>query len=62
MKDIEIARSIKLDKITDVANGIGIMEDEIEQYGNYKAKLDNEAIANMIKREERRKINFSYFN
>ena len=56
MKDIEIARSIKLDKITDVANGIGIMEDEIEQYGNYKAKLDNEAIANRLKEKKDGKL------
>ena len=49
MKDIEIARSVKLDKITDIANRIGIMENEIEQYGNYKAKLDNEAIANRLR-------------
>lgn len=56
MKDIEIARSIKLDKITDVANGIGIMEDEIEQYGNYKAKLDNEAIANRLREKKNGKL------
>lgn len=56
MKDIEIARSVKLDKITDVANRIGIMEDEIEQYGNYKAKLDNEAIANRLKEKKDGKL------
>lgn len=56
MKDIEIARSVKLDKITDVANGIGIMEDEIEQYGNYKAKLDNEAIANRLSEKKDGKL------
>ncbi len=39
MEDIEIARNIKLDKIIDIANSIGIKEDEIEQYGKYKAKI-----------------------
>lgn len=52
MKDIEIARSVKLDKITDIANRIGIMENEIEQYGNYKAKIDNEAIANRLREKK----------
>ena len=39
MTDIEIARSAKLEKITDIAKNIGIYEDEIEQYGKYKAKI-----------------------
>lgn len=56
MKDIEIARSVKLDKITDIANRIGIMENEIEQYGNYKAKLDNEAIANRLREKKDGKL------
>ena len=56
MKDIEIARSVKLDKITDIANRIGIMENEIEQYGNYKAKLDNEAIENRLREKKDGKL------
>ena len=56
MKDIDIARSVKLDKITDIANRIGIMENEIEQYGNYKAKLDNEAIANRLREKKDGKL------
>lgn len=56
MRDIEIARSVKLDKITDIANRIGIMENEIEQYGNYKAKLDNEAIANRLREKKNGKL------
>ena len=39
MEDIEIARNTKLDKIINIANSIGIKEDEIEQYGKYKAKI-----------------------
>lgn len=39
MEDIEIARNTKLNKIIDIANSIGIKEDEIEQYGKYKAKI-----------------------
>lgn len=37
--DIEIARSIKMRKITEIAEGIGIPADQIEQYGPYMAKV-----------------------
>ena len=39
MTDIEIARSTKLDKIVDIAKKIEMDEEEIEQYGKYKAKI-----------------------
>ena len=42
MTDIEIARNTKLEKIVDVAKDVGIEEDDIEQYGKYKAKISNE--------------------
>ncbi len=38
--DIEIAQSVQLKKITDIAKTAGIDEKYIEQYGNYKAKID----------------------
>ena len=41
MTDIEIAKSVKLDNIVDIAEKIGINEEEIEQYGKYKAKISN---------------------
>lgn len=44
MTDIEIARSIKLEKITDVAQKFGITEDDIELYGKYKAKISSRFI------------------
>ena len=37
--DIEIARSIKLRKIVDVASDINISEGDLEQYGKYIAKV-----------------------
>ena len=37
--DIEIARNVKMRKIADVATGIGIPEESIEQYGKYMAKV-----------------------
>ena len=37
--DIEIARNVKMRKIADVAAGIGIPEESIEQHGKYMAKV-----------------------
>ena len=42
MTDVEIARNTKLEKIVDIAKKIGIQEDDIEQYGRYKAKISDE--------------------
>ena len=42
MTDIEIAKSVKLEKITKVAEEIEISEDELELYGKYKAKISDE--------------------
>lgn len=39
--DIEIARSVELKKIKQVAESIGIPRDEVENYGRYIAKSLN---------------------
>ena len=39
MTDIEIAKNVELKKITEVAKDIGIADEDIETYGNYKAKI-----------------------
>ena len=39
MTDIEIAKNTELKKITEVAKDIGITDEDIELYGNYKAKI-----------------------
>ena len=41
MTDIEIANSVKLKNITEIAKTLGVKEDELELYGNYKAKINN---------------------
>lgn len=41
MKDIEIARSIELKPIKEVAKKLDIDEEYIENYGNYKAKISD---------------------
>ena len=44
MSDIEIARSVPLQEITEIAKRFGITEDDIELYGKYKAKISSEFI------------------
>ena len=39
MTDIEIARSTKLEGITEIAKKIGIEDEDLELYGKYKAKI-----------------------
>lgn len=42
--DIEIARSIRLQPIRQIAEGLGIPEDELEPYGKYIAKVPEQLI------------------
>ena len=42
MTDIEIAKSVELKKITEIAKSIDIGEEDLELYGKYKAKISNE--------------------
>ena len=42
MTDIEIARNTKLDEIDKIAEKLEIKEEDIEQYGKYKANISNE--------------------
>ena len=41
MTDIEIANSIKPENIRVIANNLGVKEEDLELYGNYKAKINN---------------------
>ncbi len=45
LSDIEIAQSTKMSHIRDIAKTAGIDEKYLEQYGNYKAKIDNSVLA-----------------
>ena len=51
MTDIEIAKSVKLENILDIAKKAGIDEEEIESYGKFKAKISNK----IFKRLENKK-------
>ena len=43
MEDVEITRNTKLEKISEIAEKIGIEEEELEPYGRYKAKISLKA-------------------
>ena len=49
MQDIEIARKAKLENIINVAKKAGIEEENIEQYGKYKAKISVDNLQNKSK-------------
>ncbi len=51
MTDIEIAQRAKLEKISVIAEKIGLTEDDYDQYGKYKAKVN----LNVLKRNENKK-------
>ena len=51
MTDIEIAQRAKLEKISVIAEKIGLIEDDYDQYGKYKAKVN----LDVLKRNENKK-------
>ena len=51
MTDIEIAKNVKLETITEIAKKIDINEDDIESYGKYKAKISNDIYTKLAKKE-----------
>ena len=42
--DIEIARSVEMRRITEIAESIGIPEEKIDQYGRYMAKVSRQLV------------------
>ena len=52
MTDIEIQKSIKLEKITEIAHKINLSDEQIEIYGKYKAKIGNEFLNKVIKNDD----------
>ena len=51
MNDIEIAKSVTLDKITKVAEKFEIQEDDLILYGKYKAKVDKQLMKRLQNKE-----------
>ncbi len=52
LTDIEIASSAKMLKIKDIAAALGIAEDDIEPYGQYKAKLSESLFEKLHGKED----------
>lgn len=52
MTDIEIAQNTKLSPITQIAKGIGILDEELELFGNYKAKLNEKLFERLEKQPD----------
>ena len=50
--DIEIANSIELKPIVEVAKTVGLEEDDLELYGKYKAKISHDAIQRLSKNKD----------
>lgn len=51
MQDIEIARSVKLKNINEIAKKLNIDEKYVEQYGKYKAKISNDLYKELENKE-----------
>ncbi|MBL7575807.1 Formate-tetrahydrofolate ligase [Peptoniphilus asaccharolyticus DSM 20463] len=52
LTDIEIANSIEMEPIVDVAERAGLKADDLELYGKYKAKISLDAIHELDKKED----------
>ena len=52
MEDIEIARNTKLERIEKIAEGIGIDEEYVENYGKYKAKISLNIMKDLRNKED----------
>ncbi len=52
LTDIEIARSAQMKRISEIAAGLGIEENDIEPYGHYKAKLSESLYSKLAFRED----------
>lgn len=52
MTDIEIAQACKPRHIREIAETAGVDERYLEQYGNYKAKIDNQLLRDMADRPD----------
>ena len=50
LSDIEIAQGAKMQPITEIAKKAGVPADALEQYGNYKAKIDYNLLENSTRK------------
>ena len=56
MEDIEIARNTKLQRISKIAEKLGLEDDDLEPYGKYKAKITKEAFQKVKDKKNGKRI------
>ena len=52
LSDIEIANSVQMKPITEIAAELGLTEDDISLYGKYKAKIDSNQLEQLKDKED----------
>ena len=52
LTDVQIAQSAKMKPIKEIANQLGLVEDDLELYGKYKAKISLKTISQLEERED----------
>lgn len=52
LSDIEIANSIEMKPLKDIATPLGLTEDDLTYYGRYKAKLDVQELENLKDKQD----------
>lgn len=52
LTDIQIAHQAKLKPVSEIASSLGILPDELELYGNYKAKITDDLMRRLSDRED----------
>ena len=57
MTDIEIARNTELKNIKEIAENLGLIEDDLDLYGKYKAKISEDALERIHKNGETNWVN-----
>ena len=56
LTDIEIARQAQMKPITEIADKLGVLPEELEQYGHYKAKINDAFLNRMADRPDAKLI------
>ena len=56
MTDIEIARNTELKNIKEIAENLGLIEDDLDLYGKYKAKISEDALERIHKNKKDGKL------
>ena len=56
LSDIEIAQQAKMQRVTKIAEKLGIPEDELIPYGHYKAKVSLEYVRSLADKPDKKSL------